>query len=158
MTEPTLFRRDGPDPEWALQTLVEQYKLAVEIWDRVRARRQHANSFYVTINSAVVLALIIKGAPEYLVAPAAFCGIMVCVLWFFTIRSYAILTDRKLAVIEGLEQRLPSAPFSVALGGQKFFQFTHGERIIPFVFGGLYVCVILYAVGIIKSSVALLCV
>jgi hypothetical protein len=32
----------------------EQYKLAVEMEDRVRARRQLTNSFYATINVAII--------------------------------------------------------------------------------------------------------
>jgi hypothetical protein len=127
--------------------MFEQYKLAVEMWDRVRARRQHANSFYVTINSAIVAALIVKGAPEYVIAPAAIAGVAVCALWLITIMNYKTLTDGKFHVICQLEQQLPSAPFRSEPGGPNLLPFTKVERSIPIVFAVLYAWVALFRVA-----------
>jgi hypothetical protein len=38
----------------------EQYKLTVEMWDRIRERRQRSNAFHTTINAALVAAITAK--------------------------------------------------------------------------------------------------
>src|SRR5690242_16771985 len=89
----------------------EQYKLAVEMWDRVRARRQQSNSFYATINTALVTAIAAKDAVKVYVPYVCFAGITLCVLWFFYIMLYKNLIDIKQDSIIKIEDMLEQHPF-----------------------------------------------
>ena len=114
----TLFPQGKPTDSEAISVLSGQYKLAVELWDRIRARRQQANTFYLSINSALLVAITaITAAKEASLSkqlpPLLFwAGLLICVLWIVAILNYKSLTDRKYEIIMRLEQALPSAPFS----------------------------------------------
>jgi hypothetical protein len=106
------------------------YKLTVEIWDRVRARRQLANSFYVTINSAVVVAVWSKDSPAAGSGYVLLVGIVLALLWLLTILNYAYLSDSKSKVIRALERYSPSAPFSAEPKDPRMLPFTWIERFV----------------------------
>jgi hypothetical protein len=134
--------------------VIEQYKLCVEMADRVAARRNLANTFFLTLNSALVAALgtWMSGAkrpdPPVLAAVAGLLVVLaVCATWWFTVRSYRQLNWGKFKVIEALEERLPARAFVSAewkiLGeGRNWRVYTpliHVERWIPVIFGVAYV-------------------
>ena len=65
--------------------LLEQYKLYVEMADRISARRQTANSFFLSINTALIaltgyMSFSSKTATDiyWLVSPA---GMILCFIW-----------------------------------------------------------------------------
>ncbi len=95
----------GPLPEG----LLEQYKLAVEMADRVSARRATANSFFVTVQSALVAAFGFANDDRW---PLAVAGIVIAVTWWLSLRSYRMLNKAKFEVIGKVEQGLPLAPFA----------------------------------------------
>jgi hypothetical protein len=64
MGHSALFPTAVPEGK-AADIVFEQYKLAVEMWDRVRARRQTVNAFYATISAAIV-GLDMKGETVFL--------------------------------------------------------------------------------------------
>src|SRR5215472_12932094 len=121
-----LFPSGKPTEPAAIDRLAEQYRLAVEMWDRVRARRQLTNTFYLTINSAFVAGIkiadieTIKPSFRYL----SVVGLIVCALWIASILNYKSLTDVKQRVIVQLEQVLPCAPFSAEASQDK-----HGDEL-----------------------------
>lgn len=92
--------------------IFELYTLAVELADRVSARRAGANAFFVSAQSAVVAALGFLAAQtppppdRYLVALSTV-GIAVSFAWFLLLRSYRDLNRAKFKVIDDLEARLP---------------------------------------------------
>jgi hypothetical protein len=135
----------GKPVEAALDKLVDQYRLAVEMWDRVRARRQQSNQFYVSINTAFLTAIVaLMGVGhmgnDYLIIVLSMVGLALCVLWFFTIMNYKLLTENKLEIIGQLEQVLPACPFSVEKRSHS--PFTVVERGVSIVFFILYVAVL----------------
>jgi len=141
----TLFPQGKPtDP--AISMLVEQYKLVVELWDRIRARRQQSNTFYLSINSALLVAMtaITKEttASPKLPLLLSLVGLLICVLWLTTIVNYKSLTDRKYEIIVRLERVLPSAPFSAESlsehGSPIQRHFTWAERGVASAFWFLY--------------------
>lgn len=89
------------------ETLLEQYKLAVEMADRVSARRGAANGFFFTVSSALLAASESLGLPL-----AAAGGIVLSLAWMIQLRSYRKLNAAKWAVIGELENRLPARPFA----------------------------------------------
>ena len=103
----------GP-PDAYYSTLLEQYKLYVEMADRVSARRGLANTFFLTFNSAVFTLI---GA-FWTARPHATSALLIvpvlvllaqCLAWFWLIRSYRQLNAAKYAVVGALEERLPAS-------------------------------------------------
>jgi len=82
----------------------EIYKMAVEMADRVTARRGLANSFFLTVNTAVLGVLGTHGASWYL----AVAGIILSVSWWALLKSYRDLNAAKFKVILAMEQNLPA--------------------------------------------------
>lgn len=135
---------------------LEQYKLYLELLDRISERRQSANSFFLSVNTAVC-ALIgyfcTKDASAELrsllvFAPVA--GILLSYFWYRLVKSYRDLNSVKFQIVHKIEQRLPLAPYRaewIALGEGKntkiFTPFTHLEIWVPLSFVALYVALIL---------------
>lgn len=82
----------------------ELYKIAVEMADRISARRGLANSFYLTINTTVLGLLGTHVANWYL----AIAGIVLCISWWALLKSYRELNRAKFEIILAMEDRLPA--------------------------------------------------
>ena len=99
------------------------FELAVEMADRVSARRATANTLFVTLHTALVAAIglvrprrleTVGGSTTSrlvednfgLVLTAVF-GIVLAVTWFLLLKSYRDLNRAKFQVIDELEQDLP---------------------------------------------------
>jgi hypothetical protein len=132
-------------------TLLEQYKIYVEMADRISARRGLANTFFLTFNSAVFTLI---GA-FWTARPHATSALLIvpvvvlmaqCLAWFWLIRSYRQLNAAKYAVVGALEERLPASPYWraewKALGEGKdpsrYLPLTHLEEWIPILFAVAY--------------------
>jgi len=124
--------------------LLEQYKLYVELLDSISERRQHANSFFLSINTGICAFagyLFSKDASPDLrslfwCVPLA--GILLCYFWYRMVKSYRDLNSAKFEVVHAIEERLPIAPyraewFFVGEGKDptKYTPFTHLEIWIP---------------------------
>lgn len=132
--------------------LLEQYKLYIELADRVSARRSAANTFFLTLNTAVFTAIGVfwqhpPTASAWLgVFPAAVL-VFQCLVWFWIIRSYRQLNAAKWVVVGALEERLPASPWWraewKAVGEGKdpslYWPITHVEQWVPFAFAVAYI-------------------
>ena len=128
---------------------VDIYKLCVEMADRVSARRQQANTFYLSLNSAVVAALSIL--PENTSSVIGFIaititGLALCAIWIRNIHSYRDLNDGKFHAIHDLEEKIGVTPFKIEweyLGrgkdASRYRPFHKVEILVPYVFMLLYV-------------------
>ncbi len=141
--------------------LLEQYKLYVEMADRISARRHSANSYFLSANTLLVAVAGLlfgksTGGDEVTIAwrfaiPIA--GITLCVVWYFLIASYRQLNTGKFKVVHEMERLLPAAPYDAewkALGEgldrKRYWPFTHIERAVPWVFGILYGVLLVLAI------------
>ncbi len=131
--------------------VLEQYRLYVEMADRVSARRGLANSFFLTLNTGIVTLAVTVGKtpPEraawWLVIPLlAMLG--QCFAWLYLVRSYRLLNSAKYQVVGALEERLPTSPFWRAewwaLGEgtdhSRYWPLSHIEQWIPVLFALTY--------------------
>jgi len=153
---------------------LEIYKLYVEMTDRISTRRQSANSFFLTINSAIIAVLGYVQFGVYLGAKLgvessqtndfywiiSILGMVLCVIWFRLIQSYRQLNTAKFKVVHLMEQHLPLAPYDAeweAVGRGKdsklYKPFTHVEIAIPWVFFVLNLAVFLKVTFSIYLSV-----
>jgi hypothetical protein len=126
--------------------VLEMYKLYVTMADNVSSRRQSANSFFLTVNTALVA---IWGSAKHFIGEEALsviwllaiCGIVLCFAWYRLVRSYKDLNSAKFKVIHLIEQQLPLSPYdaeweSVGRGKNKkiYLPFTYIEIFVPWIF------------------------
>lgn len=136
---------------------LDQYKLYLELLDRISERRQNANSFFLGINTGVCALIGYLFSKEtdlelrslLWVVPIA--GGLLSYFWYRLVKSYRDLNSAKFSVVHLLEQRLPVAPYAaewVALGegkdSKKYTPFTHMEIWVPASFVLMYVGLFLY--------------
>ncbi len=146
----TLFQR--PKDEYGdlyCQHLFDQYKLAVEMADRVSARRMQANTFFLGVNTGLltIFATLVKERilSGFSGALPILALVILCFVWWRIVRSYRQLNSGKFAVILELEKLLPVAPYAaewIALGegkdSRRYLPLTHVENWVPRLFGALY--------------------
>ncbi|UGT60148.1 RipA family octameric membrane protein [Nocardia asteroides] len=130
--------------------ILEQYKLYVEMADRMSQRRGLANTFFLTLNTALLAAAGATGtlmnAPLWQLSFALLGVLAQSAVWFYLLRSYRQLSAAKYQVIGWLEEQLPSSPYWRAewdlLGAGKdrglFLRLTDVEKWIPVIFAVAY--------------------
>jgi hypothetical protein len=157
---PTLWNTDkhySADDERS--TILELYKLYVEMADRVSARRGFTNTFFLSLNTAIFAAIgaLWKGRltfSPWILAFPLLALLVQCGAWFFLVRSYRQLNSAKYIVIGVLEERLPASPYWKAewkaLGEgkdrSKYWPVTHLEQWVPFIFAATYIAAFVAAV------------
>jgi hypothetical protein len=140
--------------------LLEMYKLAVSMADRISGRRATANAFFLTLNSALLavagLVRPTESASNLGVAHPDRFGLLIVVLagivlsgvWWILLRSYRALNGAKFTVINAMELRLPAAPFtdewkiltrSASSRWKRYLELGQIERFVPLVYVCLYV-------------------
>lgn len=87
---------------------LDLYKLAVEMADRISARRTQANAFFLTLQSALVALLGNASFDDRAISAA---GIILGVAWWLLLRSYRELNQAKFGVITQMEKHLPAEIF-----------------------------------------------
>lgn len=135
--------------------LIEQYKLYVEMYDRITARRSLANTFFLTLHAILIsfLGLSLRNTNSLnnvglLLFPLL--GLLVlCYAWWRLVQYYRRVSNAKEAVIAELEKRLPSNPsFSAERKAmhidRPYNALRRMEISLPFVFAVLYVLIYAY--------------
>ncbi len=135
--------------------ILEMYKLYVEMADRISSRRQTANSFFLTINSAIigfVGYIKISEINEYnwIIEVA---GIFLCYVWYRLVSSCKDLNSGKFKVIHEIEKELPLSPYDAeweAIGRGKnpnlYLPFTNLELKTPLIFGLIHLATIIISI------------
>ena len=141
--------------------LLAQYSLYVEMADRISARRHSANSYFLAVNSLLValsgfLASQLEGerwTRDSLAALIPLAGIVLCLVWYYLIRSYRQLNTAKFKVVHEIEALMHLAPYdaeweAVERGEnpELYWPFTHVEKWVPLVFGAMYVGALVFTV------------
>lgn len=146
--------------------VMEAYKLAVEMADRMSARRAVANAFFLTVNTTLVAVVGLRSAGCGSALPSiAVCvaGVVVAACWWFLLKNYRRLSEAKFVVINGIEDRyLPVKVFKdewALLGGENppasraakvkagLRQLGGVERIVPWIFALLYIALLIGRIG-----------
>ena len=134
--------------------LVDQYKLYVEMADRISSRRATANSYFLSLNSAILafVGFLGSGANSRYLWLLAVAGLALSFLWRTLIVSYRNLNSAKWLVVHQIEKRLPISPYDAeweAMGrGNKarlYLPISHVELGVPLVFAGLHAVVLVTA-------------
>lgn len=148
----SLWNADADATRSDIQLVMDQYKLYVEMADRVSARRSLANTFFLTLNTAIFTAIGVfwkdppRASPWLGIFPVAVL-VLQCLVWFWIIRSYRQLNAGKWAVVGAFERRLPTSPWWsaewAALGKgedpSRYWPLSHVEQWVPFLFAIAYI-------------------
>src|SRR5688572_11927437 len=112
------MNRETRENEQSKSQLLEQYKLYVEMADRISQRRALANSFFLALHTglfglAVSLAGLSSGGIELKAASlaAAVFGFPFVYVWWRILQSYRQINKAKYLVIHDLEAQLPVSPY-----------------------------------------------
>lgn len=137
--------------------ILEQYKLYVEMADRVSARRTEANKFYISILSALLafLAFVIGknlcvGYEKLVMISFSILGLLLVGIWFLNVRAYRQLNTGKFKVIHELEKSLPFKCYDrewEILGrgeGKEYKTLTKLESYVPIIIGIPYMLLLIY--------------
>jgi len=140
------------------EILIEQYKLYVELTDRLSARRNETSKFYISLLTGLlaVLSLVLQREIAINVQRAVFLaigfiGITLCFVWNVNIHSYKQLAKLKFNVIHEMEKELPFACFDrewEILGSehQRYRRLTDVERLVPLLLGVPYLIIIIVTI------------
>ncbi|OBV29822.1 hypothetical protein BKN38_04615 [Helicobacter sp. CLO-3] len=130
--------------------LLEQYKLAVTMADKVSDRRGITNNFFIALNSAI--ASVGSLTKEYVLIFIV--GILFCFLWLSILKSYKRLNKVKFDIINKLENDLPINLMQhewKLLNKNNHEIFSYYESYIPIIFILVYVsCIIIKYLPCIK--------
>lgn len=128
--------------------LMDMYKLYLEMTDRISQRRSSANTWFLTLNTALLTAIglfLTKNIHSFIFVLISIAGIVVCYQWHRLIISYKQMNTGRFNVILAIEEMLPLKIYSaewIALGEGKdpeiYKPFTDVEKRVPIVFGWLY--------------------
>ena len=139
--------------------LLEQYKLYVELTERVNQRREQSNRFYVTLVTAIMALLILAarlgvsdGVWPFIFLVSGEFGMALSAVWFVNLDSYRQLNRAKFDIINKMEKQLPATPYTGEWellrpkdGPANYFQLTRVERFVPVIFGLLFLGLSVYA-------------
>jgi hypothetical protein len=132
----------------------DMYSLAVEMADRISARRLAANSFFVTVETGLATILGAATFPWYV----AIACIVLSIVWWALLRSYRDLNEAKFKIIHQMEEKLPARiyteewralkrertpfgwrPSRLAAWARHYRELGQLERIVPWVFSAIFV-------------------
>lgn len=149
----------SPDGSANSGQVLDLYKMAAEMADRVSARRSAANTYYLSLQTAglailgFVTSLPSKPSGGLLIA-ICFVGVATGLTWFLQLRSYRDLNRAKFNVINDLEKQLPVAVFSaeweylkqgpVSKWRPRYAELGTIERVVPWFFVALNVALAVY--------------
>lgn len=139
--------------------LLQQYKLYVESADRVSSRRALSNTFFVSVNTALLSVdgfatsqtLKTAASPSFVFLSVLTIGsILLSITWYLILHSYDQLNTGKFAVIHKLEAELPASLYSaewVVLGKGKqsktYRPISKLESNVPLLFIAVYLALLL---------------
>ena len=96
------------------QLLLEQYKLYVEMTDRVSARRVDTTKLYISLLTLLLAAItfvfgqaIAAEVKKIILLLVGSMGIILCIVWIINLNSYKQLNRLKFMVIHEIEPKLP---------------------------------------------------
>lgn len=141
------------------QALVEQYKLYVEMADRISARRADTNKFFISLLTALLVILsivveknILSNIQGFVFIAIAIIGVALCFVWIVNIRSYSQLNTGKFKVIHDMEKQLPYPCYDreweiLGKGAdrRKYFQLTRIEQYVPLLLAIPYLLLFIFS-------------
>ena len=119
------------------ELLLQQWRLCVEMADKMSQRRSLTNSLFITINIGMI-SVYFSLSHWSQVAVSIFVVIINCV-WWQNIKSYKLLNGAKFKVILEMEKELPCQAFgnewNFLQADDEYKNLTDVEKWLPLIFG-----------------------
>lgn len=136
----------NPEKNSKNNEILEIYKMLVDMADRVSARRQITNSFYLSVNTAIIGGTVYLSQSDFAqlrTLTVSIAGIIICCLWRQSMVSYKSLNEAKFKIITELEDHLPVCAYknewSILDGNKKKHKpFYKTDTCVPIVFAALH--------------------
>jgi len=141
--------------------VLEQYRLYVQMADKISERRQSANTYLLTVNTVLAAVLGLAATIPGRISSLAFlvvggiAGMVLAYTWYRLIASYRQLNSGKFKVVHAIEHLLPLRPYDAewtALGrgdDPKLYRpFTSVETWIPGLFFSLYLAMLVFSLAV----------
>lgn len=149
--ELALLGKGGVDPDRRSE-FFELYKMMVQSSEALVTRRQGVNTFFLTINGALLTAigLILRGGGSVRLQASAImvlamAGFFMCLAWRSLLISFGQLNTGKFVIINRMERELAASIYEgewKALGEgndpEVYRSFTEREVTVPVAVGGVY--------------------
>lgn len=134
------------------QVLQEQYKIFIQSSETLMQRRQSANSFYLTINTALIAIFAALISLKLMVNYIVLIGSLLCIIgmitskaWETILISYGVLNKSKIQVISMIEDQLPASLYDAEWNvmnnvsmNENYKPFTKTESFTAYTFFILY--------------------
>ena len=157
MTQEDKSVKQDKQTEIYSELLLEQYKLYVEMTDRVSKRRIEASKLYISLLTGLLGLLSIVSIPadfqKFVVVAISILGILLCLVWIINIRSYRELNSLKFKVIHEMEQNLPFPCYKREWDileqeshKRSYLRLTRIEQYVPLVLLTPYIILFVYAI------------
>ena len=129
--------------------LLEQYKTFVESADKISDRRINVNTFFITLNSALVTVMTIFFSNTVLLLLLTILGVIFSALWFFNLKNYKQINKCKFHIIQKIEKKLPINLYKMewdilTKSTKKYLPVSKLEMFLPFIFIISYTIFITY--------------
>ena len=136
------------------EAFLKQYEIMANTTQNVTLWRQNGNSFYLTLSTALLGFIIYtsNSVGVYEKIGMACIGIVIAILWYYTIDYYRKLNNAKFDVIGIMEKKLPIKMFDLewkTYKKDKSKDVTQIEKYLPIVFlivYGLSLCYYAYLI------------
>lgn len=125
--------------------IIEQWKKMIELADNNSERRIKTNSIYITINTLITAgASLLTNIPVFILA---LIGMLISLLWFFSILNYRLTNKHRYKVIRNLETLMICRPitdeYKLLSNAHFYLGNTVIEFLIPIVFMVAFLTIII---------------
>lgn len=128
--------RDSYDFE-EQKILLEQWKKMNDLADNNSERRIKTNSIYITINTLITAGTSrISGIPLSILASI---GMLISLLWFFSVLNYRLTNKYRYKVIRNLEKQMLYRPITEEYQLLKHLKFYLGNSVIEFLIPAVFI-------------------
>jgi hypothetical protein len=142
--------------------LLEQYKVYVEMIDRISARRGQMNSFYTSLLSSLLAFISLIGNKDISsfqeaklqmlsIIGVLSLGVILCMIWHKNIQSYKHLNSGKFKVLHEMEKYMPfpcyTKEWEILAKDSRYKDFltqTKVEKYVPLAISLLYLSLLVY--------------
>lgn len=131
--------------------IFEQYKIAVEMADKISSRREWANKIFLSANSVIFAFLATKNDFNDIHILISLFWILLSLTWWWIIQNYRNLNSAKYKVINEIEEKLPIKIYKSEwelLHNWKdkkiYSSLTNLEKKLPFLFVVFYIVLFFY--------------
>lgn len=137
------------------EILIDQYKLYVEMADRISSRRGETNKFFITLLTALISLFSIVLEANQITETLRFgfitvtlLGMGLCVVWVVNIRSYRQLNSAKFKLISEIEKQLPfdfyNREWQMINSSNQYVRLTRIESYVPLLLGVMFLVQLIY--------------